>query len=109
MSRLTEVVDMVLQGGDPADPRISPLYADFTGAPPVHLTIALSEILRDDTLRIAKRLEETGVTVTTETLPHAPHVWPMLVGVIPEARPSLERTATFVNDCLSSSIRRSGN
>lgn len=99
--RLEELVDMVLQGAEPDDPRISLLYADFRGAPQVLLTVALTEILRDDTLRLAARLEQQGAAVTLETLPHAPHVWQMLVGMIPEARASLVDNAAFVRDCLS--------
>ena len=36
------------------DPGISPLFADFTGAPPIFLQCASTEILRDDTLRLAE-------------------------------------------------------
>ena len=101
-ARLPELVRMVLRDGDPEDPRISPLYADFTGAPPVLLNVALTEILRDDTLRLAARLKDQGVAVKLETLLHAPHVWQILVGLVPEACASLAETAAFIRDCLSS-------
>ncbi len=107
--RLSEVVDMVLDGADPRDPRVSPLYADFRGAPPVLLQVGLSEILRDDTLRMAKRLSDQGCSVTVETIPHAPHVWQMLVGLVPEARASLDATAAFVRDRLTLPPRQSEN
>lgn len=105
--RLEELVDMVLNGADPRDPRVSPLYADFPGAPPVLFQVGLSEILRDDTLRMAERLSDQGCSVTVETLPHAPHVWQMLVGLVPEARASLEATAAFVRDRLRPPPRQS--
>lgn len=42
--------------GVPADhPLASPLYADFTGLPPLHCYVSTSEVLRDDTLRMAER------------------------------------------------------
>jgi acetyl esterase/lipase len=108
-SRLDEVTEMVLQGADPEDPRISPLYADFPGAPPMLLEVGLSEILRDDTLRLAERLREQGADVTLHTLPHAPHVWQMLVGLVPEARVSLERAARFARTCLTPSSPARGS
>ncbi len=101
--RFAELAAMVLGGADPRDPRVSPLYAAFHGAPPVQLHVALSEILRDDTLRMAERIRAEGGAVTVETLPHAPHVWQMLTGLIPEARLSLEQTADFVRTCLTPS------
>lgn len=108
-TRMNELVGMILQGKDPKDHRISPLYADFRGAPPVLLSVALTEILRDDTLRLVARLEEQGVAVSLETLPHAPHVWQMLVGLLPETRASLERTAAFIRNCLNSPTPPAGN
>lgn len=110
VERLPELVDMVLAGADARDTRVSPLYANFHGSPPVHLEVGLSEILRDDTLRMAERLSEQGGDVTVETLPHAPHVWQMLVGILPEARISLERTANFIRFCLRPPVQtKSGN
>lgn len=107
--RLPQLVDMVLAGADPRDPRISPHYARFPDPPPFHLTVAESEILRDDALRLAGRLEGQGASVTLDTLAHAPHVWPMLVGLLPEAEVSLDRTASFIRTCLTPPIPRSGN
>ncbi len=101
VERMPELLDMVLAGADPRDPRISPLYADFTGAPPVQLHVGLTEILRDDTLRLAERMTAQSCDVTVKTLPHAPHVWQMLVGLVPEARASLHQTAAFVQTCLN--------
>ncbi len=107
--RLLELVDMVLAGADPRDPRASPLYAGFAGAPPVLMQVALSEILRDDTRRMAEKLSAHGCAVTVETLPNAPHVWQMLVGLVPEARASLKSTARFVRACLTPPPPRSGS
>lgn len=108
-SRLDEVIAMVLQGHDARDPRVSPLYADLDGAPPMLLEVGLSEILRDDTLRLAGKLRDRGASVTLHTLPHAPHVWQMLVGLVPEARVSLERAADFARLCLKPSSPAPGS
>lgn len=106
-ARIGELVEMVLGDREPRDPRVSPLYADFGGAPPVLIQASRSEILRDDSLRMAERMEAAGVEVTLETLEDAPHVWQMLVGLVPEARASLVRTAAFARVCLSLPPRES--
>ncbi|MFZ5962302.1 alpha/beta hydrolase [Thalassococcus sp. BH17M4-6] len=105
VDRISELIDICLGDHDPRDPRVSPLYADFPGAPPVLLHVAESEILRDDTLRMARRLEQFGAKVTLDTLPHAPHVWPLFDGWFPEARASLRRTAAFIQDSFADTSR----
>ena len=105
VARIAELIDICLAGHNPRDPRVSPLYADFPGAPPVRLSVGLTEILRDDTLRMAARLEQFGAQVTVETQATAPHVWPLLDGWIPEARATLRRTAGFVQSLLDDTSR----
>ncbi len=107
VKRLPELIDLVLAGGNPVDARISPLYADFHGAPPVSLYVGLTEILRDDTLRMRDRLKDQGCSVKLDTLPNAPHVWQLLVGIVPEARASLGQTASFIRSCLTTPSPRS--
>jgi monoterpene epsilon-lactone hydrolase len=76
-ARVTEARDTYLQGADPADPRASPLFADFPGAPPVFLQAARTEILIDDTRRMAHGCDAGGA-VTLDLWEDAPHVWPIL-------------------------------
>ena len=45
---------------DPEDPRISPLYGDFSGLPPLLLHVGTEEVLRDDSLRVVLRAREAG-------------------------------------------------
>ncbi|RMD92953.1 MAG: alpha/beta hydrolase, partial [Alphaproteobacteria bacterium] len=73
-ARVAEARDYYLAGADPRDPRASPLFAAFPGAPPVFLQVALTEILRDDTLRMAEHLSSQGADVVTDLWPDAPHV-----------------------------------
>jgi acetyl esterase/lipase len=70
--RLSEARDMVLQGFDPADPRVSPLFADFPDAPSVLIHVAETEILRDDALRMARVLPGAEIRLAGDL----PHVWP---------------------------------
>jgi len=95
-SRLGDLVEMVLAGADPRDPRASPLFADFPDPPPVYLQASRCEILLDDTLRIAERLRSAGGGVEVDLWDDTPHVWQIFDGRVPEARDALVRTAAFV-------------
>ncbi len=94
--RTRDIARMYLQGADPADPRVSPLFADFTGAGPVWLTASETEILLDDTRRMAARLKRQGVDVTCIIEPGLPHVWPLMHSYLPEARQTLADVAGWI-------------
>lgn len=99
-ARVTEARDYYLAGADPADPGASPLFARFAGAPPVFLQAARTEILRDDTLRMAAALEAQGVAVTADIWDDAPHVFAIFQGWLPEADEALRRAAGFLRQTL---------
>ncbi len=94
-SRADLLADWVLNGADPADPRISPLFARFQSPPPVQFDG--TELLRDDALRMVEVLRAAGGEVTCDIWQGCPHVWPLLDGLVPEARQALTRVASFVN------------
>lgn len=95
--RAPDIVQMYLQGGDPKDPRASPLFATFTGAGPVWITAADTEILLDDARRMSERLMHQGVDVTCVIEPDLPHVWPLFHGLIPEAEQSLTELSAWIS------------
>jgi len=99
--RIEEVRGMVLGDLDPLDPRVSPLFADFPGCPPVFLSLSRSEILHDDVSRMAETLTAQGAEVTVEILPNAPHVWQLFHGRLPEADAALVRTAAWIRRVLA--------
>lgn len=94
--RAVENAEIYLQGRPADDPRASPLFADFTGAPPVWLTASDSEILLDDTTRLAAVLRQRGVPVTERIEADLPHVWPMFHNTLPEARQTLRVLARWI-------------
>ncbi len=94
--RATDMGRMYLAGHPPEDPCVSPLFADFTGAPPIWLTAGDREILLDDTRAMAERLRSQDVEVS-EVIEHdLPHVWPIFHNVLPEARRTLSDLATWI-------------
>ncbi|MFL9870452.1 alpha/beta hydrolase [Paraburkholderia megapolitana] len=84
-------------GDTPAtNPYASPLYADLHGLPPLFMQAASTEVLLDDSRRVADSARAVGVTVDFEIWPKMPHVWQIWTPFIPEARRALDRAADFV-------------
>jgi acetyl esterase/lipase len=94
--RADEMGQLYLAGFARDDPRASPLFADFAGAPSVWLTVGDTEILRDDSRRMAARLREFGVDVAFTERHDLPHVWPIMHNILPEGRETLDALAAWI-------------
>ena len=103
--RLDELAGLYLGDAPRDDPRASPLFAVFDRPPPVLLQVSDTEILRDDTLRMAARLRAQGGDVTVQTWEDAPHVWQAFDGWLPEARAALLAVASFVQTSFAPATR----
>jgi acetyl esterase/lipase len=90
------LVGWYLAGADPRHPYASPLYGDPAGLPPSLIQVGSDEILRDDALRMAARLEAAGCRVRLEVWPRMPHVWPLYARVLPEGRRAIARMGEFL-------------
>lgn len=97
IQRFKEARDHYMNGQDAADPGASPLFARFPEPPPVLLQASRTEVLRDDTIRMAKALREAGADVEVDLWDETPHVWQIFQGWVPEADLALDRIATFIN------------
>ncbi len=84
-----------------AHPTASPLYADFAGLPPLFIQAGSTEVLLDDSRRVAEKAHAAGVSVDFEIWPHMPHVWQLYAPFVPEARKALDRAAEFVRRVTS--------
>ncbi len=87
---------MYLAGADPANPLVSPVHADFTGAPPSLILVGGGELLRDDSRRMADRLRACGAEAKVIEKPDVPHIWPIHLGRSPEADAAIDQIAAFV-------------
>lgn len=65
----------LVHGGDPADPDISPLFADLRGMPPALFTIGTHDPLLDDTLFMAARWTVAGNDADLAVFPGGCHVF----------------------------------
>jgi epsilon-lactone hydrolase len=94
--RFAEIRDFYLAGADPRDPRASPVFGRFEGAPAVMVQSSRAEVLRDDARMMVARLREHGVAVTHDEWDAVPHVWQIFHGRLPEADAALDRVAEFL-------------
>lgn len=94
--RAAEMSAFYLASHSPDDPGVTPLNADFHGAPPVWLTVGNTEILLDDSTRMAAHLKAQGVQVALAIENDLPHVWPIFHNVLPEARTTLTTLAQWI-------------
>ena len=90
-----------LSGRDAFDPRVSPLYGEWAGMPPMHVQVGDHEVLLADSTRLAEAARAAGVAVDLEVWPEMPHVHQGLAGVAPEADEALARAAAFVRTRLA--------
>ncbi|MBY4894946.1 alpha/beta hydrolase [Rhodobacteraceae bacterium N5(2021)] len=98
--RLPELIGFAAGDADLTDPRLSPLFASFQDPAPTLIQFALTEILRDDALRMADVLRAAGGRVELQSWPHAPHTWQVFGEAVPEARDAITKAATFIRAAL---------
>lgn len=92
---LGEYARLYAQDADPANPLISPIYADLAGLPPLLISAGSCEILLDDALLLAKRARQANVEVVMEVWEGMFHVF-QIVPFIPETNLSVQQIAEFV-------------
>jgi epsilon-lactone hydrolase len=85
-----------LGDADPRNPRASPVYGRFDGLPPLFIQVGDTEVLLDDSTRVADRARAAGVTVDLEIWPKMPHVFQMFAPFMPEANRALDHAASFI-------------
>jgi acetyl esterase/lipase len=87
---------------DRKDPRVSPLFADLKGFPPVLVQVGADETLLDDAVHFAAAAGAANVAVTLEIWPHMIHAWPLWNARLEAGRHALVRAGAFISASLSS-------
>jgi monoterpene epsilon-lactone hydrolase len=93
----TRVADY-LAGTDPADPLVSPIFADLSGLPPLLIQAGSHEVLLDDATRLAAKAAADDVAVILDITPGVPHVFQAFAALLDEGDAALNRIARFVKD-----------
>ena len=101
---LPSLVRCFLAGADPRNPYASPLYGDTSGLPPVLIQVGSDEILRDDAVRMAEKLQQHNAQSRLEIWPRMPHVFQLFVPVLPEAHQAIAHIGKFIADVQSAPI-----
>jgi acetyl esterase/lipase len=82
-------------GMDRKDPRISPLFSDLEGFPPVLIQVGSAETLLADATRFAAAAGAADVAVTLEIWPHMTHAWHMWNAHLDAGRRALASAGAF--------------
>lgn len=78
------------------EPMLSPVFADFTGFPPMLLHCAEEEVMRDDTVRIAHSAKAAGVAVEGKIWKGVPHAFPAFAQFLPEGKTAIKEIGAFI-------------
>lgn len=93
--------DLYLGGTDPSHPLASPVFGDYRGLPPLLIQVGEHEMLRDDSIRVAKKAREDGTEAQLEVWPGMFHVFQSHEPLLPEARESIEHMAQFMRSAMA--------
>jgi acetyl esterase/lipase len=84
-----------LGASDPANPLISPLFADPVGLPPTFIQVGEDEILLDDSTRLEKKMKAAGVDVHLEIWKGMWHVFQAFAPFAPESQLAINNIGMF--------------
>lgn len=91
---LERAIQSYAPGEDLTNPLISPLFADFSGFPPVYLQVGSNEILLDDTRMIQKKLVSANVSAKMDVYRGKWHVFQM--SPFKDAYEAMDKIAEFI-------------
>jgi monoterpene epsilon-lactone hydrolase len=81
---------------DRRDPRVSVLFSDLKGLPPLLIQVGSEETLLDDSVRFAAAAGAQQVRVTLEIWPDMIHAWPLWNARLAAGRAALAAVGSFV-------------
>ena len=83
---------------DPANPLVSPLFADLHDLPPTLIHVGSDEILLDDSTRLEERLRAAGVDARLEIWEGMWHVFQIFAPYVPEAQQAIREIGNFISE-----------
>jgi acetyl esterase/lipase len=83
-------------GMDRKDPRLSPLFANLRGLPPLLIQVGSEETLLDDAVRFAGAAGAAQVAANLEIWPQMIHAWPMWNAHLQAGRDALSHAGAFI-------------
>ena len=98
--------DMYLGKQDPTNPLASPVFGNYHGIPPMLIQAGEHEMLRDDSVRVAKKARAEGVSVKLEIWPGMFHVFQSREPLLPEGEEAIAHIADFMRECIAERAKR---
>jgi len=95
-TRLQEAARLYAGSTPLDDRRVSPLFGDFHGLPPLLIHVGAREILRDDARRVHERTQCAGVASELKEWPGMPHVFQAFADIIPEGEQAINEIAGWL-------------
>ena len=89
------------QGQDLEDTYVSPYYGDYTNFPPLLLQVGDSEVLLDESTRLAWLAEQHGCDVSLQIWDEMPHVFQGFAPFLPQANQAIDCIGDFVKQRLA--------
>jgi acetyl esterase/lipase len=89
---------------NPANPQISPVFADLKGLPPLLIQAGSHEILLDDATRLATQAAAHDVAVILQVTPGVPHVFQGFADILDEGTAALTAAGTFLRTHLRTPV-----
>jgi epsilon-lactone hydrolase len=92
---------LYLGEGDRRSPVVSPFHAGLSGLPPTLIHVGSWELLRDDAIEIAKRINEAGGKADLKVWEGMCHSWQLFAPMLEEGMASIEETGAFLRNHLN--------
>jgi len=86
---------------NPANPLISPLFADLQDLPPMLIHVGDHEVLLNDSTLLAERAKGAQVNVEIEIWEGMWHVWHVFAPYVPESQRAIEQIGAFIQRHLA--------
>jgi acetyl esterase/lipase len=88
--------DHYLGKTDPRNPLASPVFGDYRGIPPLLIQVGEHEMLRDDSVRVAKKARSDGIPAKLEVWTGMFHVFQSHEPLLPEGKEAIDHIAEFM-------------
>lgn len=82
--------------GDLRSPLVTPFYSDMSGLPPTLIHVGSNELLVDDSVTIAERIQKAGSSVELKIWQDMVHCWQLYGPMLEESMQSIEEVAQFI-------------
>ncbi len=87
-----------IEGVNPKDPRVSPMFGDFTGFPPMLIQVGTDEMLLSDSETVAAKAKAVGVKVRFTKYQGMFHVFQLAGTIMDESKAAWAEVGRFMQE-----------